>query len=149
MPRFKAAVGRLLRRIATVVGHGVGDSDLDEAIARQLTEWFEGLTGQEREQVAVALALLWSAFLDRFRSVDAFRRLEPREREAYFRDLDLAAGRMAPHQHGPKGYYYFAVLSMLCYTRGLVQEASEPAVILSTRISRAIEAGRNAARPKA
>jgi hypothetical protein len=137
------AIGAALRRRANwrqILRRGNETTD-DETLARQLTRHLATLNDSERDTLSRAVAVLWEAFLSRFRSLDGFKRLTDADHRAYLETLSEAAANFEVHRHSAHGHYYYAVELIRRYAMNQLHQGSEPEIVLGVQTGRLIERG--------
>ena len=90
----------------------------------ELAREFDILDAERREEVALALALLWDSFIDRFGGIDAFQELPIQDRDLYLQDLVLASARIRGSASAASRYYALAPAMFVEYLRLLEDDPS-------------------------
>jgi hypothetical protein len=110
---------------------------------------FDVLDSERREEIALALALLWDSFVDRFGGIDAFQAGPLQDRDDYLQDLTLAAARIRGSASAAGRYYALAPAMFAEYLRLLEGDPSTVEREAMKRIADLIVLGREVrARPR-
>ena len=116
---------------------------IGDQVVFTLLDSLRELSGDQRNEVARAVAVLWGSLVVHFRGLDGFLAADGDAQLSYLTLLAGCAKRLAPHRCSLKGHNFFAVAIFCAYLAGWLAPRSAASISLGTCVVAALVRGRS------